>query len=59
MKGKFITFEGADGGGKCTQVQLAAEWRRKQGYEVVTTETELQLMAAAASMGLSSQPKAG
>ena len=37
MKGKFITFEGADGGGKSTQVQLAAEWLRKQGYEVVTT----------------------
>ena len=37
MKGKFITFEGADGGGTSTQVQLAAEWLRKQGYEVVTT----------------------
>ena len=37
MKGKCITFEGADGGGKSTQVQLAAEWLRQRGYDVVTT----------------------
>ena len=37
MKGKFITFEGADGGGKTTQVQLAAQWLRQKGDEVVTT----------------------
>lgn len=37
MKGKFITFEGADGGGKSTQVQLAAAWLRERGHEVVTT----------------------
>ena len=37
MNGKFITFEGADGGGKSTQVQLAAAWLQQRGYEVVTT----------------------
>ena len=37
MKGKFITFEGADGGGKSTQVQLVAAWLQQRGYEVVTT----------------------
>lgn len=36
-KGLFITFEGADGCGKTTQMKLLAEYLTKQGYEVVIT----------------------
>lgn len=36
-KGLFITFEGADGCGKTTQMKLLAEHLEKQGYDVVLT----------------------
>lgn len=36
-KGLFITFEGADGCGKTTQLNLLAEFLRKKGLDVVIT----------------------
>lgn len=36
-KGLFITFEGADGCGKTTQINLLKEYLENQGYEVVLT----------------------
>ena len=36
-KGLFITFEGADGCGKSTQLNLLKNYLEKQGYEVVLT----------------------
>jgi dTMP kinase len=37
MRGRFITFEGIDGAGKSSHVQLVEAWLGAQGISVVTT----------------------
>ena len=36
-RGYFLSFEGTDGCGKSTQLDLTAQWLRERGLEVVTT----------------------
>ncbi|HPQ95110.1 MAG: dTMP kinase [Thiothrix sp.] len=37
VQGRFITFEGGEGGGKSTNLQFAADWLRQRGIAVLAT----------------------
>ena len=47
MRGKFITFEGPEGGGKSTHVKELAEQLRAEGRTVLVTRSEVLLFLAA------------
>ena len=36
-RGRFITFEGIDGAGKTSHIEVLAAWLRKRGHEVMVT----------------------